>query len=152
MRLMAAASDPTKNRTTYRLIYGDTDQMGVAYYANYLRWFEQGRTEFLRQVNAPYASIEETGYRFPVIEVSCRYHRPARYDETIVIETGLISLERATLRFAYRLTRKQDEFLIAEGWTRHACINTGGQVTKLPADLRSKLQSALSSVPRPMKR
>jgi len=137
-----------KNCTRYRVIYGDTDQMGVVYYANYLRWFEKGRTEFLRQVGAPYTSIEETGYRFPVIEVSCRYHRPAHYDETIVIETSLISLERATLRFTYRLTGERDELLIAEGWTRHACINPDGQVTKISADLKSKLQPALSPAPR----
>ena len=141
-----------KNCTRYRVIYGDTDQMGVAYYANYLRWFEQGRTEFLRQAGAPYTSIEEMGYRFPVIEVSCRYHRPAHYDETIVIATSLISLERATLRFTYRLTGEQDELLIAEGWTRHACINPDGQVTKISADLKSKLQPALSPAPRSPKR
>jgi len=138
-----------KNCTRYRVIYGDTDQMGVVYYANYLRWFEKGRTEFLRQVGAPYTSIEEMGYRFPVTEVSCRYHRPAHYDETIIIETRLISTGRAALRFNYRLSREDDDLVIAEGWTRHACINSEGRVTKIPADLRLKLQAALSPDPAP---
>ena len=68
----------TKNVTSYRVIYGDTDQMGVVYYANYLRWFEKGRSEFLRQIDLPYKTIEEQGLHFPVTEVSCRYFRSAR--------------------------------------------------------------------------
>jgi len=84
---------------SYRVIYGDTDQMGVAYYANYLRWFEMGRTELLREIGLPYSSIEGRGLYFPVTEVSCRYHSPARYDETITIETTLASLGRASLTF-----------------------------------------------------
>src|ERR1043165_9410372 len=59
-----------KNVCFYRVIYGDTDQMGVVYYANYLRWFEMGRTELLRQLGAPYSSIEGRGAFFPVTEVS----------------------------------------------------------------------------------
>ena len=140
---MTAPLDYPKNRTCYRVIYGDTDQMGVAYYANYLRWFEKGRTEFLRQEGVPYTSIEQMGYRFPVTEVSCRYYRPAHYDETIVIETRLVSLGRAALRFGYRLTRQEIDAVIAEGWTRHACIDPDGRVTRIPSDLDSKLRSAL---------
>jgi acyl-CoA thioesterase FadM len=64
---------PVKNITSYRVIYGDTDQMGVVYYANYLRWFEQGRSEFLRQIGLPYSIIEQQGFHFPVVEASCRY-------------------------------------------------------------------------------
>ncbi|MGN6716549.1 MAG: acyl-CoA thioesterase, partial [Candidatus Binatia bacterium] len=58
---------PVKKITSYRVIYGDTDQMGVAYYANYLRWFEQGRSEFLRQIGLPYSIIEQQGFHFPVV-------------------------------------------------------------------------------------
>jgi len=61
------------NLTSYRIIYGDTDQMGVVYYANYLRWFERGRSEFLRQIGLPYATIEKAGFHFPVAEVACRF-------------------------------------------------------------------------------
>ena len=89
----------TKNVTSYRVIYGDTDQMGVVYYANYLRWFEKGRSEFLRQIDLPYKTIEEQGLHFPVTEVSCRYFRSARYDDVITIATQLTSVGRATLNF-----------------------------------------------------
>ena len=132
-----------KNITVYRTIYGDTDQMGVVYYANYLRWFEKGRSEFLRQIGVPYSSVEEKGLHFPVIEVSCRYHSPSRYDDEITIETTLVSLGRATLNFNYRLYRKEDELIVATGWTKHACVDAEGQVTKIPSDLESVMKAAL---------
>ena len=144
---MRTAPDFRKNRIRYCVIYGDTDQMGVVYYANYLRWFEKGRTEFLREAGLPYTSIEQMGYRFPVAEVLCRYHRPARYDEVIVIETSLLSLGRAALRFGYILSHEDTGIVIAEGWTRHACINSEGRIVKIPLLLKPKLQSALSPGP-----
>ena len=109
-----------KNLTTYRVIYGDTDQMGVAYYGNYLRWFEIGRTEWLREIGSPYREIEQTGLCFPVTHVSCRYHRPARYDDELVIETVLASLGRVSLVFRYRVYRRAGDILLAEGETKHA--------------------------------
>ncbi|MBI2350299.1 MAG: acyl-CoA thioesterase [Deltaproteobacteria bacterium] len=133
-----------KNLTLYRVIYGDTDQMGVAYYANYLKWFEIGRTELLRQIGVPYASIEEKGLRFPVTEVSCRYFRSSRYDDVITIETALTSLGRVTLTFSYRLLRKEDGVLIASGWTKHACVDEKGEVTRIPVELEATLKSAVS--------
>ncbi len=139
-----------KNLASYRVIYGDTDQMGVAYYANYLKWFEIGRTELLRQIRIPYTAIEERGLRFPVIEVSCRYFRPSRYDDVITIETTLTSLGRATLTFSYRLLRKEkgDEVLIASGWTRHACVDQMGEITKILPALETTLKAAVSPAPK----
>src|SRR3970282_2319433 len=103
------------NVTPYRVIYGDTDQMGVVYYANYLRWFEKGRSEWLRQIGLPYGMIEQQGFYFPVAEVTCRYLHPSRYDEVVKIETELAELGRATLTFSYRITRETDDVLLAPG-------------------------------------
>jgi acyl-CoA thioester hydrolase len=111
-----------KNVTSYRVIYGDTDQMGVVYYANYLRWFERGRSELLRQLGLPYKSIEEQGFHFPVTEVSCRYLNSARYDDMILIQTQLISIGRASLNFSYTILKEIDDSLLAVGATKHACI------------------------------
>lgn len=133
-----------KNLTSYRVIYGDTDQMGVVYYANYLRWFEKGRTEFLRESGTLYTSVEKMGLHFPVTEASCRYFSPARYDDEILIETRLTSLGRASLKFSYRISRKEESLLIAEGWTRHACVDREGKVTKIPPAFETALKSALS--------
>ncbi len=136
-----------KNLTSYRVIYGDTDQMGVAYYANYLKWFEIGRTELLRQTGVPYTAIEKKGLRFPVVEVSCRYFRPSRYDDVITIETTLTSLGRATLTFSYRLLRKEkggDEVLIASGWTKHACVDEKGEVAKISPEVEDRLKAVIA--------
>jgi acyl-CoA thioester hydrolase len=132
----------TTNFASYRVIYGDTDQMGVVYYANYLRWFEMGRTELLRQIGVLYASVEAAGLFFPVMEISCRYHKPARYDDEITVATTLTALGRATLVFGYKITRKNDGQLLAEGWTRHACVDHRGKVSKIPSGLETLLKPA----------
>ncbi len=142
---MNRQASAVKNLTTYRVIYGDTDQMGVVYYANYLRWFERGRSEFLRQLDMPYALIEQRDIHFPVTEVSCRYRRSARYDDLIVIETRLASLTRATLTFQYQILQDSDHGLLAEGSTKHACLNRQGQILKIPADIGAALARALAS-------
>jgi acyl-CoA thioester hydrolase len=134
-----------KNVTSYRVIYGDTDQMGVVYYANYLRWFESGRSEWLRQIGLPYGRIEEQGFHFPVTEVSCRYTQSARYDEVVRIETELSALGRATLTFIYRISRESDDTLLATGSTRHACLDNAGRVARLPKALEHALNVAQDS-------
>ena len=130
------------NVTSYRVIYGDTDQMGVVYYANYLRWFERGRSEFLRQIGLPYSTIEQHGFHFPVTEVTCRYANSARYDDTIEIETELAELGRASLWFNYRIVRKTSQDLLATGRTKHACIDQSGKVTRIPTMLLDALKAA----------
>jgi acyl-CoA thioester hydrolase len=136
----------TTNLAIYRVIYGDTDQMGVAYYANYLRWFETGRTELLRQIGVLYSSVEAAGLFFPVMEVSCRYHKPARFDDEIVVETALTALGRATLVFGYKITRKNDGQLLAEGWTRHACVDHRGKVSKISSGVETLLKRARTQI------
>lgn len=131
-----------KNITTYRVIYGDTDQMGIVYYANYLRWFERGRSEFLRQIGLPYSTIEHQGFHFPVTEVNCRYASSARYDDVIQIETGLVDLGRASLSFAYQITRHVDQDLLATGSTKHACVDRTGKVTRIPSIVRGAINAA----------
>jgi acyl-CoA thioester hydrolase len=136
---MTKALASVKNVTSYRVIYGDTDQMGVVYYANYLRWFESGRSELLRQIGLPYGKIEEQGFHFPVTEVSCRYAHSARYDEVVKIETELSSLGRATLVFNYHVSRESDGTLLATGSTRHACIDQAGRLSRIPKTLENAL-------------
>jgi acyl-CoA thioester hydrolase len=140
-------TDPIKNATCYRVIYGDTDQMGVVYYANYLRWFERGRSEFLRQIGCPYAEIEGLGYHFPVTEVSCRYFKSVRYDDVITIETRLTAVGRATLNFGYRISSEGNDSALATGSTQHACLDAVGQIARIPAELARRLRTALGGAP-----
>jgi len=130
------------NITAYRVIYGDTDQMGVVYYANYLRWFERGRSEFLRGIGLPYANIEAAGYHFPVAEVTCRYAQSARYDDVIEIATTLVELSRVSLSFEYKISRQEDQLLLATGSTKHACIDREGQVKRIPKMLADAVELA----------
>ena len=97
------------HRFAIRVRYGDTDQMGFAYYGNYLRWFEIGRAEMLRSLGRSYRDIESLGIWLPVLEAKCRYLKPARYDDEVVIETGVLALGRASVRFGYRVVRGGSE-------------------------------------------
>ncbi len=133
------------HRTTYRVIYGDTDNMGVAYYANYLRWFEIGRTEMFRDLGLAYREIEARGIFLPVSEAHCKYLSPARYDELLVIETTLDPAMRAGMKFDYRISSEGDGRAVANGCTRHACLSGSGRVVRPPAYLRELIREKLAS-------
>ena len=132
-------------RTTYRVIYGDTDNMGVAYYANYLRWFEIGRTEMFRDLGLAYREVESRGIFLPVSEAHCKYLAPARYDDVLVIETTLDTAFRAGMKMDYRVLRQTDETLLAEGYTKHAYLNSDGRVVRPPRFLTELIQQRLKA-------
>ena len=89
-----------------RVRYAETDQMGIVYYANYLVWFELGRVELLRSLGLAYSQMErDHKLILPVIEASCRYRHPARYDDEILIETRPALVRESVLKFAYRILR-----------------------------------------------
>jgi len=127
-----------------RVIYGDTDQMGVVYYANYLRYFELSRSDFFRALGGSYVELERQGFGLPVVEVNARYRAPAKYDDVIVIEVRLAELRRASLRFEYVVRRERDREELASGHTVHACVGPGGKPTGLPPEV-VRLLSASSS-------
>ncbi len=123
-----------------RVIYGDTDRMGVVYYANYLRYFEAGRGEFIRQKGPGYRAIEERGFKLPVVEAQVRYRAPATYDDLLVVETRVTEVRRASVRFGYRVVKQDGGVLLCEGETVHACIDASGKPTALPPDLQALLK------------
>ena len=131
--------NPILNRTEIRVIYAETDAMGIVYYANYLRWFEVGRTELMRSMGISYREMEEGGAFLPVSEVFCKYHASARYDDILIIETSLGFLKRASIQFTYRILRKADETELVTGSTLHAFVDRQGAIVKVPAVLRAKL-------------
>ena len=121
-----------RSQAEQRVLYGDTDAMGVAYYANYLKWFEIGRTELFRREGTSYRALEERGCFLPVYEAYCRYLKSAHYDEIIQIETRFSLAGKARLRFDYRLFRKESGELLAEGYTVHVCTDKNGRVLRPP--------------------
>jgi acyl-CoA thioester hydrolase len=124
-------------RHEIRVIFGDTDQMGVVYYANYLRYFESARAAYWRSLGKSYKDLEDWGVALPVIEAHCTYKRPARYEDLLEVELHVSELRGASLRFAYRVVRGTQ--LLAEGYTRHAVIGTDGRPKALPDALRSAI-------------
>ncbi len=136
------------HRTTYRVIYGDTDAAAVVYNANYLRFFEIGRTELMRENVCSYREIEAMGLLLPVTECFVRYKAFACYDDLLQIETKLVWLKKVSCKFSYRLLRKDPETgkekLIAKGYTVHAAVNRQGKLSPLPAEIIPRLKALLA--------
>lgn len=132
-------------KLTHRVIYGDTDAGGVVYNANFLRYFEKGRTELMRDWVCSYREIEALGLILPVTECFARYKSPAYYDDLLNIETSIAELRRFSCRFNYRITRKDAHrskpTLIVKGYTIHAAVTREGKLTRLPENIMSKLQA-----------
>ena len=116
----------------HRVSYGETDAMGVVYYANYLHLFERGRSELIRNLGFSYSVVEERGIFLPVREASCRYLAPARYDDVIHIRTGLAGQTRATLNFEYEIADEDKSRILARGMTQHAAVNEQGRPVRVP--------------------
>jgi len=112
-----------RNKFIIRVRYGETDQMGIAYNANYLTWFEIGRTEFFRELGFTYKALEGKGVLLPLIEAYCKYINAARYDDEIEINTWVEEVKGVRIKFCYELYRVEDGKLIASGYTVHAFVN-----------------------------
>jgi acyl-CoA thioester hydrolase len=122
-------------RTKLRVRYAETDQMGVVYYANYFVWCEIGRVEFFRSLGHDYKSMEiEDDCHLPVVEATCRYRSPARYDDEVVVETRVTALRGPVIKFGYRLLRleAEGERLLAEAATVHVTVDRQMQKRNLP--------------------
>jgi acyl-CoA thioester hydrolase len=123
--------------TTLQVRYAETDQMGVVYYANYLVWFEIGRTDFCRDHGFAYREMEQQdGLYIMVAEARCRYKAPARYDDEIVIRTCLKETRRRVLTFGYEVYRKATDEMLAEGETVHVITDREGHPRSLPEKYR----------------
>lgn len=116
----------------HRVSYGETDCMGIMYYAEYLHIFERARSEYIRERGISYAEVEKKGILLPVREVQCRYRSPCRYDELIYARIGLSELGRASLRFLYQIWNESKERLLADGMTQHAIVNAEARPVRAP--------------------
>jgi acyl-CoA thioester hydrolase len=131
--------DPHRIET--RVTYAETDAMGIVYYANYLRWFEMGRTELMRNLGISNWEMEKQGTYLPVSEVFCKYLVSARYDDLLIIETFVDFLKRASIQFAYRILRKADGAELVTGTTLHAFVDREGKIVRVPSSLKEKIRS-----------
>lgn len=111
-----------EHSTKLRVRYGETDQMGYMYYGNYAEFYEVGRVEMLRSQGMTYRSMEESGIMMPVLEMKCKYLKPARYDEEISIRVIMDKMPGVKIHFRYELFNENQE-LIHQGETLLAFIN-----------------------------
>lgn len=114
--------------------YVETDQMGIAHHSNYFPWFEVGRTEFIKELGMSYTEMENGGVFLPLIETGCKYKIPAKYEDSLIINTSIELLEPVKVIFRYEVVKEPDLKLIAEGFTFHAFVDK----TMKPINLRKK--------------
>jgi acyl-CoA thioester hydrolase len=125
-----------------RVRYGETDQMGHAYYANYLYWMEQARGAWCRARGFTYKSLEEMGYFLPVVEVSARYSAEVLYDDVIQVNVELAEIKRASLKFAYTIINERTGKQTTEGYTWHVFMGSERRAVSIPPNILDLLSSA----------
>ncbi|MFW2368915.1 MAG: acyl-CoA thioesterase [Desulforhopalus sp.] len=131
--------------STVRVLYGDTDAAGVVYNANFLRYFEIGRTELMRESVCTYSDIEKMGFILPVTECWARYKAPALYDDLLTIETSISEINRLKCKFSYRILRESPELkrpkLLVKGYSIHVATTKEGKMTRLPEEIIEKMSA-----------
>lgn len=144
--MTAAAASPQSgaiegglHRLPVRVYYEDTDFTGVVYYANYLKFMERGRTDFLRCAGVAHAALAELDppLGFAIREANLKFHAPARIDDALIVETWLVDARGARLRMEQRILR--DETLLVEGSVEAACIDFAGRPRRLPATVSEQI-------------
>jgi len=120
------------NLTTIRVIYADTDAMGIVYHTNYIKWFEIGRNEIFRQLGFLYSDLEKQSFNLPVTEAYCNYLSPAKYDQLLVVETRIAFISRIMIKFDYNIWDEHKKHKLTAGYTIHACTNAEGKVRRIP--------------------
>lgn len=116
----------------HRVSYGETDCMGVMYYAQYFYLFERSRNEFIRGLGISYAEVEKRGVILPVRDAHCRYRSPCRYDDLVLVRAAISEWGRASLRFVYELWNEDKTVLLAQADTQHAVVSPEGRPIAMP--------------------
>jgi acyl-CoA thioester hydrolase len=127
------------SRSSIRVRYAETDQMGIAHHAEYFAWFEVGRTDLLRAHGLTYRDLEKRGVHFPVIGTEARFLRPAYYDDVLEVRTEVASLTGARISFQYEIHRDGTGGPLATARTEHAAVDAQGRPRRLPPDVRARL-------------
>ncbi|MGD0948469.1 MAG: thioesterase family protein [Candidatus Binatia bacterium] len=125
----------------YRVIFGDCDPMRIMYYGSYFRLFEIGRAELFRRLGHPFTEYIARGLYLAVIEASCRYLKPARYDDELLIRAAVTEVKRARLQISYEVAGLDGE-VRATGSTVHAVLDEVGRPQRIPAEFREAAQTA----------
>jgi len=143
------AAGPKFHEFAVRVTYADTDKMGIIYYANYFRYFEQGRTELLRSLGVRYRDLEVQRKLFiPAVEARCFYLGPSRYDDLLIVRTWISSLGKASVSFDNEIYDKDlGGQKVAKGYSRHAVVNDLWRPARVPEDLRRLMEPYVGEMP-----
>jgi acyl-CoA thioester hydrolase len=133
---MPSPAATTEAQLTVR--YAETDAQGIVHHANYLVWFEEGRSDYLRQKGLSYGEMEKSGLLVVVAEAEIRYRAPAHYEDIILIRTTLQRAAGKILEFTYQALR-HDGTVLAEGRTLHVVLGADRRPVSLPAELLEKM-------------
>ena len=122
--------------TEFPVRYAETDAMGVVHHANYLVYFEEARSQYLREIGCDYADVESSGYQLPVTETGLRYIGSLRYGERVKVLTWIEENRSRRLSFAYEVVDGENDRILVTGFTRHVWTDRAGNVTRIPQHLR----------------
>ena len=129
-------------KTLHRVKFYDTDVMGVVHHSNYIRWFETGRVEFLRELGIDLNEMMSDGVLFPIVEIGAKFHAPAKFDDELEIETTGEALTKAKMKFNYAIRRRGEEKILAEGTSTNV-FTSGGKICRLPEKYSARLARGL---------
>jgi acyl-CoA thioester hydrolase len=134
------------SETKIRVRYADTDQMKMIYHSKYLEYFEQGRSDMLREIGMPYPKIEAMGYYLPVIEAHAKFIKAGRYDELLTVRTMLTEVPQARITIEYAIMNEGSRELLVAGYTKHGFVDVNtGKPTRAPKDFIDIVTSALAN-------
>ena len=122
-RLIITPAGRSAVEVRFRVRYFETDAMGIVHHASYITWFEEGRSAFTRAVDYPYSRMEQEGIALAVAEVSARYHRPARYDDEVIVTAAMTQLGSRGMTFGYEVRRASDGELLVSGTSKHISVD-----------------------------
>ena len=124
----------------FHVRYAETDNMGIVHHANYLVYFEEGRSEYMRQMGSDYAHVEASGFNLPVTETRVRFSGSLRYGQKVRVRTWIAESRSRRLTFAYEISAADEPEVLVSGFTNHVWTDRDGKVTRLPERWRSHFQ------------
>ena len=131
-------------KTSLRVHFYNTDEMGVVHHSNYIRWFETGRVEYLRAIGINLNDLMADNILFPITEINAKYHNPAKFDDELEIETTARELTKVKMEFDYKIRRIDDGKILVKGYSQNVFTNAEtGKISRLPDKYFSKLAEAM---------
>ena len=115
----------------HKVQYYETDQMGMVHHSSYIRWFEEARVDFLDQIGLPFFMLEQKGLFSPVVSVECRYQRPVKFGQSVLVFVTLESFERVKFCFSYRITDSETGEVATLGKSSHCFLNGQGKIVSV---------------------